>query len=274
MTFKFTLALSRIHPLIYLLGYLVAIPAFGILYATVTPHGFYAPYARYEPEANTDRDQLALALEKALQRSFDDRPREKLIVGSWKIDPNSLRVTNMTSSDGTQLSFRIRISAEGIGQMAGTRQYGWSIDVSVPETVTAVTPSGPNLTTTFRFIESDFSKYAPTSKQESEKLFMLIFVHDSDSVVQLEPVLALNWNEELQFKRYLQGIKGDASAISGHLERMIYLSAVVITTLGLGDIIPITSRARLLIAMEAVLGIVFAGLFLNALAYRASKSVP
>jgi hypothetical protein len=55
---------------------------------------------------------------------------------------------------------------------------------------------------------------------------------------------------------------------------MMYFSAVVITTLGLGDIIPMTTLARTLVAVETVTGIVLAGFFLNALAYRATKASP
>ncbi|TBZ35965.1 two pore domain potassium channel family protein [Rhizobium leguminosarum bv. viciae] len=52
---------------------------------------------------------------------------------------------------------------------------------------------------------------------------------------------------------------------------MTYVSAVVITTLGLGDIVPISPMARTLVAAEAVIGILLAGLFLNALASQMSK---
>ncbi len=47
--------------------------------------------------------------------------------------------------------------------------------------------------------------------------------------------------------------------------RMMYLSAVTITTLGYGDIVPTTDRARALIALQAVLGVVIVGLFLLSL---------
>jgi len=46
---------------------------------------------------------------------------------------------------------------------------------------------------------------------------------------------------------------------------MFYLSAVTITTLGFGDIVPITTLARLVVASEAIIGIIIIGLFLNAL---------
>ena len=50
--------------------------------------------------------------------------------------------------------------------------------------------------------------------------------------------------------------------------RMLYLSAITITTLGFGDITPVSESARMSIALEAVLGIVVIGLFLNSLAMR------
>lgn len=52
--------------------------------------------------------------------------------------------------------------------------------------------------------------------------------------------------------------------------RMTYFSAVTITTLGFGDIAPISDKARWAVALESILGIIFIGLFLNALARRFS----
>jgi voltage-gated potassium channel Kch len=46
---------------------------------------------------------------------------------------------------------------------------------------------------------------------------------------------------------------------------MIYFSAVTITTLGFGDIVPITAHARTSV-IEAISGVILIGLFLNALA--------
>jgi hypothetical protein len=45
---------------------------------------------------------------------------------------------------------------------------------------------------------------------------------------------------------------------------MLYLSASTITTLGFGDIVPLTSAARLAVSCEAICGILVMGLFLNA----------
>lgn len=52
----------------------------------------------------------------------------------------------------------------------------------------------------------------------------------------------------------------------------IYFSVITITTLGYGDITPVTETARLLSAVEALSGLVLIGLFLNSLAHRRMES--
>jgi hypothetical protein len=58
---------------------------------------------------------------------------------------------------------------------------------------------------------------------------------------------------------------GFPAGSSGSTGRMLYLSAVTITTLGFGDILPISSRARAAVAIEAVSGIILIGYYLAGL---------
>ena len=51
-----------------------------------------------------------------------------------------------------------------------------------------------------------------------------------------------------------------------------YFSVVTITTLGYGDILPKTDIAMLLAASESVLGVLFIGLFLNAIATKRDQT--
>jgi hypothetical protein len=67
--------------------------------------------------------------------------------------------------------------------------------------------------------------------------------------------------------------RGFPSSLSDNYSRMLYLSAITITTLGYGDILPLTPRARTAVATEAVIGVVLIGLFLNSLA-REGKTEP
>ncbi len=66
-------------------------------------------------------------------------------------------------------------------------------------------------------------------------------------------------------------VGGDPHYASDLWWRMLYLSAVTITTLGFGDVTPITGTARALVGSEAVLGVVVIGLFLGTLALYARR---
>jgi hypothetical protein len=60
-------------------------------------------------------------------------------------------------------------------------------------------------------------------------------------------------------------LRGFPSRIPGQFWRMLYFSATTITTLGFGDIVPLSTAARMVVSLESVLGIVLIGLFVNAL---------
>jgi hypothetical protein len=64
-------------------------------------------------------------------------------------------------------------------------------------------------------------------------------------------------------EEYSSACHGLPRKVTGGFPRFLYLSAVTITTLGYGDIIPVNNLARTLVALEAVIGIVLAGLFVS-----------
>ena len=69
-------------------------------------------------------------------------------------------------------------------------------------------------------------------------------------------------------QRFQKLSMGETAHDSGGFWRWLYFSAVTITTLGYGDLVPLTNSARMLVAIEAVLGVMIAGLFLNAVASK------
>ena len=71
-----------------------------------------------------------------------------------------------------------------------------------------------------------------------------------------------------RLKAHVDALGGFPSRATGSFDRMFYLSAMTATTVGYGDIVPVTRQARLLVAFEAILEIVIVGLFLNSLATR------
>jgi voltage-gated potassium channel Kch len=72
---------------------------------------------------------------------------------------------------------------------------------------------------------------------------------------------------------YSDALDGFPARVSGHFARMFYLSTVTITTLGVGDVLPITMTTRLLVALEAILGVALIGLFLNSLAQGRNEHI-
>lgn len=69
-------------------------------------------------------------------------------------------------------------------------------------------------------------------------------------------------------KGYAESQRGFPTRVKGGLSRMFYFSVITQTTLGYGDIVPISDRARTLVGAQSILGIILVGLFLNSLAHR------
>jgi Ion channel len=72
---------------------------------------------------------------------------------------------------------------------------------------------------------------------------------------------------------------GQVGSLSGrwsldNVARMEYFSAVTMTTLGYGDIVPVEWSSRITVASEAVLGLVTIGLLLNAIWLKHSDRAP
>jgi hypothetical protein len=102
-----------------------------------------------------------------------------------------------------------------------------------------------------------------------EKSIMTSFVYNfyDQSLLQMPDV------DYTFLREFVAEWTGVSTGVGRSPGRMLYLSVVVITTLGLGDIVPITDRARAILGVEAICGIVLAGLFLNAVAWRGSLAV-
>jgi hypothetical protein len=103
------------------------------------------------------------------------------------------------------------------------------------------------------------------SDDPSLKVRLINSVLQTIEAVELEPAALA------EIENYKQASSGVPSGIPHSFARMLYFSAVTITTVGYGDIVPITDRARTLCAAEATLGTVLLGLFVGACANAAQK---
>lgn len=262
--------LLLVNPLLYLVLYLAAIPSFAAFYAFVLPHDFYAPFAHLEPAAIADQLRLSQILEASM--GLPEKHR--------KISISNLRVT-----DDEKITFAVTVADESGKPMtldggapvtisgSGTEimrracdadQHGcremryvhWKPTITMPQfTLKVVSPE--EFVSTFREWEA-----------HPEPLGALMDLLD----LQTQGI-TLGQDDATFMENVRRANRGDASTVSGHFLRMLYMSVVVLTTLGLGDIVPMTPISRTAVATEAMLGIAFAGLFLNALANKVAQSV-
>lgn len=103
-----------------------------------------------------------------------------------------------------------------------------------------------------------YSTSTPTTRTPINRAQFEIFLEDSEI-----------YNLMNSFRDEVNGI---ISAESGNYFRMLYFSAVTATTLGYGDIVPITQVARNAITLQSILGLCLIGFFLNSIKVGARKN--
>ena len=71
------------------------------------------------------------------------------------------------------------------------------------------------------------------------------------------PRIEMNKVDNRKMGAFLKGAEGNPLLISSSYWRMLYFSTTVMTTVGFGDIVPLTPFARLATGFQAVLGLRF-----------------
>lgn len=101
--------------------------------------------------------------------------------------------------------------------------------------------------------------------------FSQLFYLENGNVKKEQIGLKLSHKLEKNINEFIDSTDGLPSRNIGnsiarfklYFPRMLYLSMVTITTLGYGDIVPLTNTARILIGVESTLGIIIMGWFVN-----------
>lgn len=261
---------SDIHPLAFLATYLLAVPVFGALYHAQPPGSFYAPNLKYEAPARADANHVAADLYASIEGGLALPVKTPPTVDDWRIDPQSIGVRDVTVGEDHVLNFTVLFKATR--ETSGHAELRWSLHAQTPvqERLTTFAQSGPTISRSINPQPETVAKSVTGGLGISDSGFAEKLFRSRDPIVQ---GMALSWSrdQDARLQTFDRGRQGDPSAVSGDFWRMVYFSATTITTVGYGDIIPLTGPARTLTGVEAVFGWVLAGLFLNAAATRLSR---
>jgi Ion channel len=254
------------------IAYFCTIIAFGLFYLFGIPNSFYAPYAQNDPDLTEDRLALTETIQAAVRRAYEldyknalqlKYPPDGIIPSGASTElPTAEHLFVETSKDGAQLVFTI--------SWLGPSPY---LRGSVPHLYPMITMIIKKVVLSARNeplveIAVDEKPYLLSPRQdvkaEGQSFFDAMFREGP------EKHLAVSANEATKITRYLHGVQGRTNDFSNNVVRTIYFSVVVQTTLGLGDLLPMTTGARAAVGLQAILGIVIAGFFINS-AWRGQK---
>lgn len=247
-------------PSILATAYLLAIPVFAWVYSRI-PADFYHTTAKYELEYDSRRVLNGFTTLLRKLPSFGDSGRA--VLGRWSCRSEDLVAADLRL-DGPWLKFatNVRVTRDDGAFGSRTTLIRLSPDLALhypsdSDELFIVYAKGCSLP----YAENTF--VGNSGRELLPQIFLSPPLPDSDEfIMSLEIPRALAG----EFDALIKASYGFPYRVHGQYLRMLYLSAVTITTLGFGDILPLTNRARGLVTAQAILGVALAGLFLTALA--------
>jgi hypothetical protein len=245
-----------------LLVYLALIPLFALLFFTLPDRSFYAPYARMEPPAIADAATVKRNITAAMVRSYVGHESS---ADGWQIDRSDIETDDLEPNPAKELTFAVYFSATKhemgrITSSVGGPQFTARLDL---RKIVKENPPG--------WIVCHLVSLPPEAGTVGLVTFNNRLLFRPPDLAMQADSLCWGGDEERALQNLLAGWSGDPKALSGFGWRMGYFSATTITTVGFGDIVPITTMARTLTAIEAIFGWLMAGLFLNSLASHIAR---
>ena len=253
------------QPITYFITYILLIPIFAFIFYLV-PNDFYHSTVQHEPFIEKEKDDILDGLKNALVKKLkgtNDIVKYKgyeirgssLNTREWNVEgkfASFVFYTHIITSPppkrlywGVRMSFNINpVQYSHKDTMPGEKLI-WIPEVIITLEQLGSTRLGSQLPPVP--VTEVFDTYtAPVDRKQH----MYLPIPDELS----KKILA-----------FAEGIQGRPAKLPGKFVRMLYFSAVTITTLGYGDIVPLTTRARILIIAESISGVILIGLFLHSL---------
>jgi hypothetical protein len=256
--------------LAYAAIYVALIPSFAIVYSLLPGH-FYHSTIQYERSQVNKAGQLEFALLIAFWNNLGNHGPGYTVYDDWSVSDGATWIDSLKSdADNLDFTLHLRLFKDNARESPSldlSPRFAMVFDRGNNVMVPKARINGYQLV---RLVNPD-----STVGFDARRLMLALFPKTNAAGADLradEYVIYMSPAEVESLIDYLNSMEGFPSTGTwDHFWRMLYLSASTITTLGLGDVVPITGTARALIAMESVMGIVLIGLFLNALSYERAQ---
>lgn len=259
---QFSRTLASVPSLVYALLYIGLIPSFAILYYCALRNDFYHSTAQFEyGPMNRAADHILLALRRSIVENFK-AVQPNSACKTWNVDVDSLGASRLrTDDDAVTFSLYVRLRSGGV-------EEGVPLNLSFQfhPSISIWPNQGPaGRIDYFELITQH--PYQPAFKGGLGSADLIACVFPAANGSNAAPgLLRIPGALTSEIVRFSEAKRGFPTQIEGQFVRMLYLSASTITTLGFGDIVPLTTPARVAVSVEAVTGILVMGLFLNAVA--------
>jgi hypothetical protein len=275
--------LGRFPSLGFALLYILVTLGFAGIYWSIADQ-FYHTTSQYEPGLSKDKGSLE-ALILAEIKKTEEMTRRNQPQTSWPIilRPSEFQVDSLHISHDEDpiVSFVLTVSTQETRTergFEGSNNFVYTILVAVPGSRLPGQPHDFNFTTPDAVLirEPSLKEDLPDDVRRvvCQRLFPPIKATNPplDAPPIAKTTLSIPKSAFFKLMAWINGMRGFPASSSGTPWRMLYLSATTITTLGLGDILPISDTARVFVGLESFLGVVLIGLFLNSLSSEIQRN--
>ena len=253
-------ALARIPSLVYAALFLLCIPVFATIFAAHSREFFHTTVV-HEQGYQDLKDRITAGIHAAITRATATADPDNLVTqGAWSVDPDGLVVSDVSARGG---DLRLELVAPAVNAQAKASS-SHVVTVLLSDLYGIEKEKEGRAYHYFMVLPEDLGGLpVPLSR---------LFPGDADYPSGKAAFLPVSQELARDVSAFLDGARGFPSDEQGQFPRMLYFSAVTITTLGYGDIVPISDRARALVGVESVLGLILVGLFLNSLSHEHAEA--
>lgn len=249
----------------WLIIYMLSIIVFAYIYTKLPLH-FYHTTTQYEPQLTQLGNEVKLLIEADLKENFI----EKYPSGAIYLDDERERICYIEKLHVSDFSYEdnIPIISLAVDLIKSLDELNLKEDMKYETLHTEI-----KIILQKPYLETKGGVTLVGKVKREALTEELVQEIDLDNI-RYEDIFYMSSNQNLvgmkmsketfeQIRNYSMAVRGFPVNIDGNFFRMLYLSMITITSLGFGDIVPITNSARILIGVEAVWGIILLALFGN-----------